>query len=107
MDHEPDVWTHPELRAAVAAENWAVVLKKWRILTRTSQSKLGALVGLAQPDVSAIENRRRDVTSVEVRQRIIDGLRIPVELLACGRADLPCHRWCFPESSPTPRWSAC
>jgi transcriptional regulator with XRE-family HTH domain len=89
MEQEPDVWTHPELRAAVAAEDWPVVLKKWRTLTRSNQSKIGALVGLAQSDVSAIENRRRDVTSIEVRQRIIDGLRIPVELLVGAGEDLP------------------
>ncbi|MBV6699362.1 helix-turn-helix domain-containing protein [Kitasatospora aureofaciens] len=89
MDQEPDVWTHPELRAAVAAEDWPAVLKKWRTLTRSSQSVLGGLVGLAQPDVSAIENRRRDVTSIEVRQRIIAGLRVPSELLAGAHDSLP------------------
>ncbi|MEE1782331.1 helix-turn-helix domain-containing protein [Streptomyces sp. SP17BM10] len=90
MYQDPDVWTHPGLRAAAAAEDWPDVLKKWRVLTRSSQSKLGALVGLAQPDVSAIENRRREVTSVEVRQRIVAGLGIPAELLAGGSGeDLP------------------
>jgi hypothetical protein len=36
--------------------------------------------------MSHIERRRRHVTSVEVRQRIVDGLRVPAHLLA---ADLP------------------
>ncbi|MFI5616814.1 helix-turn-helix domain-containing protein [Streptomyces sp. NPDC051567] len=82
MDSQPDVWAHPDLRAAAAGGDWAAVLKTWRTLTRSSQSELGALVGLAQSDVSAIENRRRAVTSVEVRQRIIKGLGVPAELLA-------------------------
>ncbi|RSS60794.1 XRE family transcriptional regulator [Streptomyces sp. WAC07061] len=89
MEPELDVWVHPELRAAAAAEDWAALLGTWRRLTRSSQSRLGALVGLAQPDVSAIENRRRVVTSPEVRQRIVDGLGVPLELLGARYEDLP------------------
>ncbi|MFE7582830.1 XRE family transcriptional regulator [Streptomyces gardneri] len=89
MEPEPNVWAHPGLRAAAAAEDWPALLKTWRVLTRSSQSRLGALIGLAQPDVSAIENRRRAVTSVEVRQRIVEGLGIPVEVLGGGLTDLP------------------
>ncbi|MFB7358325.1 XRE family transcriptional regulator [Streptomyces gardneri] len=89
MEPEPNVWAHPGLRAAAAVEDWPALLKTWRMLTRSSQSRLGALIGLAQPDVSAIENRRRAVTSVEVRQRIVEGLGIPVEVLGGGLADLP------------------
>ncbi|MCS0635120.1 helix-turn-helix domain-containing protein [Streptomyces sp. LP05-1] len=89
MEPEPNVWAHPELRTAVAAEDWPALLKTWRKLTRSSQSKLGALVGLAQPDISAIENRRREVTSVEVRQRIIHGLGVPLELVGARYEELP------------------
>ncbi|MFE3553760.1 helix-turn-helix domain-containing protein [Streptomyces sp. NPDC059193] len=89
MEPDLDVWAHPGLRAAVAAGDWSTVLRTWRTLTRVSQTKLGALVGLAQPDVSAIENRRRAVTSVEVRQRILEGLRVPTELLGVGPEELP------------------
>ncbi|MEV6394100.1 helix-turn-helix domain-containing protein [Streptomyces sp. NPDC051907] len=89
MEPELNVWAHPELRAAVAAEDWPALLKAWRKLTRSSQSRLGALVGLAQSDVSAIENRRREVTSVEVRQRIVHGLGVPLELLDARHEELP------------------
>ncbi|MFB8198698.1 helix-turn-helix domain-containing protein [Kitasatospora purpeofusca] len=89
MAEELDVWTHPDLRAAVAAGDWSTVLRRWRALTRSSQSRLGALVGLAQPDVSAIENRRREVTSIEVRQRILTGLGVPAELLTGRVEELP------------------
>ncbi|MEV7416606.1 helix-turn-helix domain-containing protein [Streptomyces sp. NPDC089919] len=90
MEPELDVWAHPHLRAAAANEDWPALLRTWRKLTRSNQSRLGALIGLAQPDISAIENGRRTVTSVEVRQRIIDGLGVPLELLGClQREDLP------------------
>jgi hypothetical protein len=89
MGTEPDVWAHPALRAAAAAEDWPAVLRTWRRCTGSSQSALGGVIGLAQPDVSAIENRRRVVTSAEVRRRIIDGLGVPAELLGGGRAELP------------------
>ncbi|MEU3598902.1 helix-turn-helix transcriptional regulator [Streptomyces sp. NPDC006798] len=89
MEPEPNVWAHPGLRAAASMEDWPVLLKTWRKLTGSSQSKLGALVGLAQPDVSAIENRRRTVTSAEVRQRIVLGLGVPLELLGVRRDELP------------------
>ncbi|MEU6314653.1 helix-turn-helix domain-containing protein [Streptomyces sp. NPDC047014] len=89
MEPDLDVWAHPGLRAAVAAGDWGAVLRTWRTLTRASQSRLGALVGLAQPDVSAIENRRRAVTSVEVRQRIVEGLGVPAELTGGAAEELP------------------
>ncbi|MGK5638395.1 helix-turn-helix domain-containing protein [Streptomyces sp. URMC 126] len=97
MEPEPDVWAHPRLRAAVAAEDWAALLKSWRVLTRASQSRLGARVGLSQPDVSAIENRRRRVTSAEVRQRIVRGLGVPAELLGGARTELPLPSLVLPE----------
>ncbi|MEV7545555.1 helix-turn-helix domain-containing protein [Streptomyces sp. NPDC089915] len=89
MEPELDVWVHPELRAAAAVEDWGGLLRAWRKVTRSSQSRIGALVGLAQPDVSAIENRRRAVTSAEVRQRIISGLGVPLELVGVRREGLP------------------
>ncbi|MEU7020399.1 helix-turn-helix domain-containing protein [Streptomyces sp. NPDC046203] len=96
-DPEPTVWAHPELRAAAAVEDWPRVLRTWRALTRSSQSRLGALVGLAQSDVSAIENRRRAVTSVEVRQRIIEGLGVPAEVLGRHRPEPPLPSLVLPE----------
>ncbi|MHC6626303.1 helix-turn-helix domain-containing protein [Streptomyces globosus] len=89
MEAELDVWVHPDLRAAAAAEDWPTLLRTWRKATHSSQSALGALVGLAQPDISAIENRRRAVASVEVRRRIIEGLGIPAELLGGAGAEMP------------------
>lgn len=75
-----DLWTHPQLVAAVTSEDWGALLRTYRRLTGMSQMKLGELVGLVQPDVSTIERGRRRVTSVEVRQRIVSGLGVPPEL---------------------------
>ncbi|MEU3073208.1 XRE family transcriptional regulator [Streptomyces laurentii] len=97
MEPEPNVWAHPELRAAAAVEDWPRVLRIWRTLTWSSQSRLGALVGLAQPDVSAIENRRRAVTSVEVRQRIVEGLGVPADVLGRNRPEPPLPSLVLPE----------
>ncbi|MEV6780545.1 helix-turn-helix domain-containing protein [Streptomyces syringium] len=98
-----DLWTHPRLAAAVASQDWAALLRTYRRLTGMSQTKLGELVGLVQPDVSDIERGRRRVTSVEVRQRIVSGLGIPPALLAAvgERADpLPVTGLALPGIAP-------
>ncbi|WP_186318973.1 helix-turn-helix transcriptional regulator [Streptomyces sp. SAJ15] len=83
--HAVDVWDHPRLVVAVAREEWGAVLRTYRELMKLSQTKVGQRVGLAQPDVSDIERGRRRVTSLEVRDRIIEGLGVPTRLLD-GRA---------------------
>lgn len=66
-----DLWSHPQLVAAVTSEDWGAVFRTYRKLTGLSQMKLGERVGLVQPDVSDIERGRRRVTSVDVRQRSV------------------------------------
>ncbi|MFD0444019.1 MULTISPECIES: helix-turn-helix domain-containing protein [Streptomyces violaceusniger group] len=78
------LWSHPQLAAAVLSEDWGAVFRAYRKLTGLSQSRLGERVGLVQPDVSDIERGRRRVTSVEVRQRIVEGLGIPSRLQAAA-----------------------
>ncbi|MER7401046.1 helix-turn-helix domain-containing protein [Streptomyces sp. NPDC000070] len=79
-DFRTDLWSHPVLATAVTDEDWGQVFRTYRKLTGLSQTKLGELVGLVQPDVSDIERGRRRVTSREVRQRIATGLGIPPSL---------------------------
>ncbi|MFH9422128.1 helix-turn-helix domain-containing protein [Streptomyces sp. NPDC017529] len=83
----PDLslWSHPELRSALAAEDWGAVLRTYRRLSGLSQTKAGELVGLVQPDVSDIERGRRRVTSSEVRQRIVNGLGAPAHAVCPDR----------------------
>ncbi|MEU5612520.1 helix-turn-helix transcriptional regulator [Streptomyces sparsogenes] len=83
MGEIPEIlWSHPQLVAAVTSEDWGAVFRTYRKLTGLSQTKLGERVGLAQSDVSDIERGRRQVTSVEVRQRIVSGLDLPPDLQA-------------------------
>ncbi|KPI26760.1 helix-turn-helix domain-containing protein [Streptomyces sp. NPDC054950] len=83
-DSRTNLWSHPTLTTAAVEEDWGAVFRTYRKLTGLSQTKLGELVGLAQPDVSDIERGRRRVTSVEVQQRIVAGLEIPEHLQATG-----------------------
>ncbi|MFD4699827.1 helix-turn-helix domain-containing protein [Streptomyces niveus] len=98
----PGLWSRPDLRAAVAAEDWGAVLRIYRKAAGLSQTKVGELIGLVQPDVSDIERGRRRVTSVEVRQRIVDGLSIPTELHvgAAPSAPSPVARLALPGPGP-------
>ncbi|ANW19361.1 helix-turn-helix domain-containing protein [Streptomyces clavuligerus] len=97
-----DVWSHPELAAAVAADDWGAVFRAYRKLTGLSQTKLGERVGLVQPDVSDIERGRRRVTSSEVRRRIVAGLRIPRDLHSADRARAagPVPALSLPDTAP-------
>lgn len=101
-DTRADLWSHPQLLAAVAVEDWAAVFRTYRQLTGLSQTKLGERVGLVQPEVSNIERGRRQVTSVEVRQRIVNGLRVPAHLLAADqpRVDSPVPALAVPGPGP-------
>lgn len=87
MDREPtlDLWSHPQLLAALTGQDWGTVFRTYRKLTGLSQTKLGIRVGLAQSDVSDIERGRRLVTSNEVQARIIAGLGAPERQVAAGR----------------------
>lgn len=87
-DPHPGLWTHPRLLAALAAEDWGAVFRAYRGLTGLSRTRLGALVGLAQPDVSEVERGNRRVTSAEVRDRSVSGLGVP-ERVRPGAASPP------------------
>lgn len=90
-----NLWSHPQLAAAVTSEDWGAVFRTYRKLTGVSQTKLGERVGLVQPDVSDIERGRRRVTSVEVRQRIMAGLGVPSDFQS---ASVPLNR----DTAPVP-----
>ncbi|MFK8845561.1 helix-turn-helix domain-containing protein [Streptomyces sp. Ac-502] len=92
------IWSHPELRSALAAEDWGAVLRTYRRLAGLSQTKVGELVGLVQPDVSDIERGRRRVTSSEVRQRIANGLGAPAHV--AGRDQQPVAGLVLPGLEP-------
>ncbi|MER5221280.1 helix-turn-helix domain-containing protein [Streptomyces flaveus] len=101
-DSRMDLWSHPTLAAAVADEDWGKVFRTYRKLTGLSQTKLGERVDLVQSDVSDIERGRRRVTSVEVRQRIVSGLKIPSRLQATaeGLNTAPIPTLALPDPGP-------
>ncbi|WP_327359609.1 helix-turn-helix domain-containing protein [Streptomyces sp. NBC_01304] len=79
----PDLWEREELRVALAVRppDIRTVFKTVRKYTGASQTTVGALVGLAQSDVSEIERGEREVQTFEVLDRIAAGLNIPPDLL--------------------------
>ncbi|MGX2995580.1 helix-turn-helix domain-containing protein [Streptomyces sp. JNUCC 64] len=74
------LWDHPTMRRALSERDMGTVLRRFRQHTGISQTKIGALVGLSQPDISAIERGVREVTSADVLERIVTGLDIPADL---------------------------
>lgn len=85
----PELWNQPAVRQALIDRDIATVFRYYRRHTGTSQTRLGALTGLAQSDVSAIERGVRRVTSAEVLDRIVNGLDIPQHLLSRTRVQVP------------------
>lgn len=79
---EPDaeLWERLDVRAALQSGDFGALLRAVRKWTGESQSAVGGRCGLSQPDVSAIESGNRQVTSMEVAGRILDGLGVPAVL---------------------------
>lgn len=73
-------WTDIRLRAAWAEQDWGAILREYRRAAGLSQRDLEGLIGVAQPNIAAIEKGRRKVTSAEVTARITEGLQVPTEL---------------------------
>ncbi|MER6913904.1 helix-turn-helix domain-containing protein [Streptomyces sp. NPDC000594] len=72
-----ELWDRPAMRRALADRDIGAVFRLVRQHTGVSQTRLGAVTGLAQSDVSAIERGARTVTSADVLDRITSGLHIP------------------------------
>lgn len=60
------LWTQDTVRQALKSRDVAALVKHFRKYTGASQTAVGALVGLAQSDISAIERGLRQVQSLEV-----------------------------------------
>ncbi|WP_433369034.1 helix-turn-helix domain-containing protein [Actinoplanes sp. CA-142083] len=83
----PGLWERPDMAEALAERDFGAVFRIYRRWTGSSQTDVGSLVGLPQPHVSEIERGSRHVLTLDVVERIIDGLGIPRQLagLAEGR----------------------
>lgn len=83
-------WTDPQLRAAWAKRDWALILRRYRDLTGLTQRQLEPLVGLPQPYISNIERRVHRVTAAHIVEQITRGLEVPEELSnVAGHEDGP------------------
>ncbi|MBB5938355.1 helix-turn-helix domain-containing protein [Streptomyces zagrosensis] len=78
----PELWNHPAVRQALIDRDIVTVFRHYRRHTGASQTRLGALTGLAQSDISAIERGARRVTSADVLDRTATGLDVPPHLLS-------------------------
>jgi len=69
-------WDRPDVLAALAGRDIEALLQVVRQHGIT-QTRLGTATGLGQPRVNELANGRRRVTSIEVLERIADGLSMP------------------------------
>jgi transcriptional regulator with XRE-family HTH domain/tetratricopeptide (TPR) repeat protein len=71
-----EVWSHPDVRVALASRDVGTLFRLITQLTGASQTQLGAVVGLEQGYVSRVMAGRR-VSSIDVLERVADGCRMP------------------------------
>ena len=74
----PDwAWQRPDVRTALKERNVATLLKATQQYTGASQSRVAVAVGLSQGRVSEIMRGNRTVTTLDLFERIADGLDMP------------------------------
>lgn len=85
-----DVWRQPAARDALRARDVAALLRLAQQHTGSSQARIATAIGMGQGRVNELINGRREVTRLDVYERIAEGLSIPDD----GRALLglaPAH----------------
>ncbi|MFF9977583.1 helix-turn-helix domain-containing protein [Streptomyces erythrochromogenes] len=87
----PDwAWERAEVRQALRARDVGAVFRYVQQYSGASQARIAAAVGMTQARVNEIINRRREVSRLDVFERIADGLNMPDDArhllgLAAGR----------------------
>ncbi|MER5470862.1 helix-turn-helix transcriptional regulator [Streptomyces sp. NPDC002685] len=87
----PDwAWERAEVRQALRARDMGAVFRYVQQYAGASQSRIAAAAGMTQARVNEIINGRREVSRLDVYERIADGLRMPDDArhllgLAAGR----------------------
>ena len=71
------LWRSPDMLDALAERDIAQVFRLVQRQTRVGQTHLGVATGLSQAQVSEIISGSRHVSSIDVLNRIADGLHIP------------------------------
>lgn len=70
-------WQHSEVRQALRDRQMGTVLRWVQHHTGASQSRLSMAIGMTQSRVNEIMNGRREVSRLDVFERIADGLSMP------------------------------
>ncbi|WP_223297530.1 helix-turn-helix domain-containing protein [Catenulispora acidiphila] len=70
-------WRRPDVRQALGDRNVSALLRFAQQHTGASQSRLAEAIGIGQGRLNELVNRRREVTSLEMFERIADGLNMP------------------------------
>ncbi|MEU5811249.1 helix-turn-helix transcriptional regulator [Streptomyces sp. NPDC047718] len=70
-------WEKAEVRQALRARNVAAVFRLVQQYAGASQARIAAAVGMTQARVNEIINGRREVSRLDVYERIADGLNMP------------------------------
>ncbi|WP_330301584.1 MULTISPECIES: helix-turn-helix domain-containing protein [unclassified Streptomyces] len=74
----PDwAWERAEVRQALRARDMGAVFRCVQQYAGASQSRIAAAAGMTQARVNEIINGRREVSRLDVYERIADGLRMP------------------------------
>lgn len=77
------LWREPALLSVLAQRDIGSLFRRVQQVTGASQSRIGALVGLSQAQVSEVISGKRKVTSVDVYARIVTGLGITDPARTC------------------------
>ncbi|MFJ4090564.1 helix-turn-helix domain-containing protein [Kitasatospora sp. NPDC089913] len=76
----PDsAWQNSEIRGALSGRDIAATFRWVQHHSGASQARIAAQVGMTQSRVNEIMNRRREVTRLDVFERIADGLNMPAD----------------------------
>ncbi|OII69966.1 transcriptional regulator [Streptomyces sp. CC77] len=70
-------WERAEVRQALRARDMAAVFRFVQQYTGASQARIATAVDMTQARVNEILNGRRQVTRLDVYERIADGLKVP------------------------------
>jgi len=72
-------WERPEVREALVGRDMGGVFRAMQQYGGLSQARIAAATGLSQSRVNEVINGRREITKLDVFERVADGLGIPAE----------------------------
>src|SRR4051794_31688249 len=72
-----ELWQRSEIRRALESRDFGLLFRLVHKYVRGSQTQIGIAVGLTQATVSQVMAGRRQVTALDVIERIADGLAMP------------------------------